>query len=65
MFNDDIQGTAATVLAGLYGAMKVQGLKPEDLRNQVTRLQHTTSNDWKGFDTKYVEDRGGRSGQRG
>ena len=36
MFNDDIQGTAATVLAGLYGAMKVQGLKPEDLKNQVT-----------------------------
>jgi len=34
MFNDDIQGTAATVLAGLYGAMKVQGLKPEDLKNQ-------------------------------
>ena len=39
MFNDDIQGTAATVLAGLYGAMKVQGLKPEDLKNQVTHLQ--------------------------
>ena len=35
MFNDDIQGTAATVLAGLYGAMKVQGLAPEDLKNQV------------------------------
>lgn len=34
MFNDDIQGTAATVLAGLYGAMKVQGLAPEDLKNQ-------------------------------
>ena len=35
MFNDDIQGTAATVLAGLYGAMKVRGLAPEDLKNQV------------------------------
>jgi len=30
MFNDDIQGTAATVLAGLYGAMKVRGLQPSD-----------------------------------
>ena len=35
MFNDDIQGTAATVLAGLYGAMKVRGLAPEDLKKQV------------------------------
>ena len=32
---NEIQGTAATVLAGLYGAMKVRGLAPADLKNQV------------------------------
>ncbi len=29
-----LQGTAATVLAGLYGALKVQGMPPEELRNR-------------------------------
>ena len=33
MFNDDIQGTAATVLAGLYGAMKVCSVNYSDIDN--------------------------------
>ena len=35
MFNDDIQGTAATVLAGIYGALKVSYVKVSDI---MTRL---------------------------
>lgn len=33
MFNDDIQGTAATALAGIYGAIKVQGKDMESLKD--------------------------------
>ena len=34
MFNDDIQGTATTVLAGIYGALAVQGLDAKDIAKQ-------------------------------
>ena len=35
MFNDDVQGTAATVLAGLYGAMKVKGRTMSSLKDEI------------------------------
>ena len=33
-FNDDIQGTAATVLSGVFGALAIKGLQPKDLASQ-------------------------------
>jgi malate dehydrogenase (decarboxylating) len=34
-FNDDIQGTAVVVLAGVYGAMAALGLQPADITKQT------------------------------
>ena len=34
VFNDDVQGTAATAVGGLIGAMQVQGKGPEALADQ-------------------------------
>lgn len=33
-FNDDIQGTAATVLSGVFGGLAVKGKPPKDLVSQ-------------------------------
>lgn len=33
-FNDDVQGTGAAVLAGILGALRLQGLQPADLAKQ-------------------------------
>jgi len=34
-FNDDIQGTAVVVLAGVYGAMAAMGLESSDITKQT------------------------------
>ena len=38
MFNDDIQGTAATTLAGIYGALKVSNVPENESTSQVWSL---------------------------
>lgn len=41
-FNDDIQGTGAVALGGIYAALKVQGNKPSDLKHQVKKNKNQT-----------------------
>merc|ERR1712224_595963 len=35
VFNDDIQGTAATVLGGVYGALSLRDKSPADITQQT------------------------------
>ena len=39
MFNDDIQGTAATTLAGIYGALKVSIVPENESTSQFQNEQ--------------------------
>lgn len=42
MFNDDIQGTGAVILAGFINAVKQSGVAPKDQRGGFTRVMSVT-----------------------